>query len=57
MTPVGMAVSLIALLGSLFLAIRAWRADGASFANTGWMAAVWALIISGVAFLAPYLLG
>lgn len=57
MTPVGMAVSLIALLGSLFLAIRAWRADGASFANTGWMAAVWPLIIGGVAFLASYLLG
>ena len=57
MTTFGMAVSLIAVLGSLFLAIRAWRADGVSFANSGWMAAVWALIIGAVAFLAPYLLG
>jgi len=52
-----LAVSLISVLASLFLAIRAWRSHGFDFANTAWMAAVWAFIIAAVAVLAGYLAG
>ena len=47
-----MIVSLIALTASLFLAVRALRADGLSLETRAWMAVAWLLIIAVVAFVA-----
>ena len=57
MTSAAIVVSLITVLASLFLAVRAWRAHGFSYANTAWMAAAWALIIAVVAVAAGSLAG
>ena len=45
-------VSLVALTASLFLAVRALRADNLSFESKAGMSAAWLLIIAIVAFVA-----
>jgi hypothetical protein len=45
-------VSLIALSGSLVLALGNLRAQNLSFETKSWMAVAWLLIISVVAFIA-----
>ncbi len=47
-----MVVSLVALTASLFLAVRAMRAQNLSFESKAGMAAAWLLIIAIVAFVA-----
>lgn len=47
----GMLVSLIAVIASLFLAVRAYKSHGMSFENTAWMAVAWVLIIAVLAFV------
>lgn len=42
---------LIAMVASLFLAMRALRSHGISFENKAWMAVAWVLIIAVLAFV------
>lgn len=44
-------VFLVSMVGALFLAVRALRSHGLSFANKAWMAVAWALIIAVLAFV------
>ncbi len=48
-------VSLIALTGSLVLALRNLRGDNLSLETKSWMAVAWLLIIAVVAFAAGQL--
>ncbi len=48
-------VSLIALAGSLVLALRNLRTDNLSFETKSWMAVAWLLIIAVVSFVAGQL--
>lgn len=50
-----MIVALIAVTASLFLAVRALQAEGLNFETKAWMAAIWAIIIAVVAFVATQL--
>jgi hypothetical protein len=44
-------VSLISVVAALFLAVRALRSHGLSFANKSWMAVAWAVIIAALALI------
>lgn len=44
-------VSLISVVASLFLAVRALNSDGLSFESKAWMAVAWALIIAVLSFV------
>lgn len=46
-----MIVALIAILASLFLAIRSWRSHGLSFGAGARLALIWAAIIAVTAFV------